>query len=327
MIQLNPTFNAHHQAFDIDKLHLTTEYMYRGTVACGGRLFIQKDGQETALPMPRRYCTGMKETYYAKPIPIAVLWYGDDALGFEEIETEFVNGEYTEYTHNVIGNLEHFKQQFTGQWYFDGEFMYTLEVTQSENRLDSRNFFKLMNIPAFQPTVLFTSKYEGVSMYHGVMCMDVMSPPLWGTIDSISMTGTYLIDGDMLDKMDARATVSLQGLLKTCTVSSKLFGPESTECFDLPLYMIAHKTVNLPSLSNAVKSTSPSGITFSDALAWHIGKFYKCDCYTMVKSIKRNLKYIASYAMVKRDTLEHDNIFLGDGRPTVIKVNNDQVKS
>lgn len=307
---------SNHYKFDINKIHITSEKMYRAAAHMGGKVYVDKEGISHSINMPARFTRPYKEMYFAVPRNINILWYGNDALAFEMLQDDDGNIKTSE----LQANIDHMKENIEGTWYFDGVLIYSLDhVNPSDDKIHSTDFFRKVRIGTFNPTNLFLERFvhDSYSYYDGIICKNIISPPLWAEMERLAQRGESA-STLLLDAIDEHHVINLQGLLKICELTSDLFGEQSIECFDLPSYMIYHKTVNLPSLSKSVKKTSPSGLLFSSMLAFMMGKFSKSDSYEHIKQLKVMIKFIGGHCIVSKTALDNSEIFVDGEIPKVI---------
>lgn len=308
-----------HIKFKPELLQYRDIEMYKASIAAGGFLYARVNGVDKKVPMPVAVCRRNGNAYYSNPVKIRVLFYGDDAINFEHI-----NSVTSDMLHE---KLDDFKKLIEGeQLYYDGTLIYSLDYVPGTLNLDSTGFMQHVRLPTYNPSILLSETISGPAFYDTVKCKNVIGFPIWSEVESSFLKYSCKKEDYLFDHVDERYSVNLQSLLKICKMSSKQFGTESIECFKLVDYMYLHRTVNLPSLSNRVRTTSLTGLRYTDAIAFHIGKIKKCKTYMDIKNLKQSLQNTLSYGIIRNDIFDRSKIYLTDTIPELISVDRKAAK-
>lgn len=303
-----------HVKFNAKLLQLRDVEMYKASVAAGGFIYARDNGVDKKIKMPLSVCRLQGDAYYKNPIAIRVLFYGNDAINFMSVES-CDNSDGI----SIAENLKNFKERIEGEkLYYDGKLIYSLDYIDGDVNLDSTNFMKHIKLPTYNPSNLFYETVD-VVLYDSVKCKRTIGFPIWSEVGS-SLLKFRVKRGDtaILDEVNDKFGVNLQGLLRIAKMSAETFGPESIECFKLVEYMKIHKTVNLPALSSRVRKTSLTGMSYSDVIAFHIGKIKACKDYYSIKVVKESLLYALSYTIISKDLFNKSKIYLTDDAPVLI---------
>lgn len=314
-----------HVPFDVNLLNFRDVSLYKCANARSGFIFARENGIDVKIPMSSSVCRKHKDMYFKNPVPIRVLFYGDDAITFTFINDSGVQDL-------IVSNIEQFKNEIESSkktHYYNGEFVYSLDYDEGTFKLTETDYIKHVKLPAYNLRIASNTTIEKCK-YDAVMVGDFVSFPLWSAMYTtfarnfkISGMATYLNEFDdsrgMLDDIDTNHVLNLHGLLRVCDVSASMFGAESIEVFNLVEHIIEHNTVNLPSLPKHIRATAPTGVYLSDIIAYHIGKLKKVNTYKEVKRLTESLSFCVSFCIIRKDLFDVSKVLKGDSYPTLQK--------
>lgn len=229
----------------------------------------------------------------------------------------------------------------TGKWYIDGSYIYRLDDENPETwqRVTKDGRFRQVNTTAIR--ILDLSRRgdkikKADELLHQRVCIAyvsssgkyVVSPPIWkdlGTIgkriketqisdvdvedDRSVMSLRTAVETDLLDNINAHVCVNLSFVLKAGKSLANVFGYDAIEPLNLPELMLKLKTVNLPNVHHAVKSTYNSGVPFLHMTAWLLGLLGHTNTLPAYLTVRGLLKYLSGKGLYFQEGLSDIHIF------------------
>lgn len=244
----------------------------------------------------RHRASSNDKLYYARGLQAVLIMYDDFVLAYEIIK-------FDSPASNI--NVDQFIAKYGNEdWYFDGEIFYQLNSTPNSS------FLSIQEVTIMDPIHLtYSSTAEKTSS--GVFVI---------TKDDDIILQTTPISGTLSDKKDKYSLIdteqktrylSLSMLLKMCDTTTKLYGAEEIEKFDLPQYMIRHKTVNLAKQPIYVKDNSSTTVTPVEAISYISGLMYKEDKFDNIRKLSMVLKSLVRGGVISVENSLHENIYTG----------------
>lgn len=255
-------------------------------------LTVSIDGIKQEFRIRKRAAT-RDQLYHSAGLNCTLVVYDGIVLAYEIIKSDVSNTEL---------NIENLKQYYNDDWYFDGEKFYQLDATPS------KDFLSITEITVLDPIHLtYAKSIDTIANDTFIICQNnqilLQSPPIASTLDKNNKK--FLLTDKDQDKM----FLSLSALLKMCETVTKIYGGESIEQFDLPQYMIRHKTVNLAKLPPAVRDQSTTMVTPIEAITYMLGLIHRQNDIAHIRSIMKVLKVLCRFGIVNIDTNKSENIY------------------
>lgn len=231
--------------------------------------------------------------YHSNGLKCMLVVYDNVVLAYEIIKSD------QPATPQNILNLERFKNE---NWYFDNERFYQL------NAAPSRDFISIQEVNVIDPIHLtFSTTVEVVQNDCFVITKDneilLQTPPVSTTLENNNKK--FLLLDTEQDKM----YLSLTAILKMCNTVSRLYGGESIERFDIPQYMIRHKTVNLAKLPPYVRDNSSTNLKPFEAISYLLGLIYKEKNAANILILMKNLRSLCTFGITNISNTLHENVY------------------
>lgn len=241
----------------------------------------------------RKRAATRDQLYHSNGLNCTLVVYDGIVLAYEIINSDVSNTEI---------NIENLKPHYNEDWYFDGEKFYCLDARSSSE------FLSINEISVIDPIHLtYAKSIEPIVNDAFIICQDnqilLQSPPISASLDKNNKK--FLLT----DKDQEKMFLSLSALLKMCETVTKIYGGESIEQFDLPQYMIRHKTVNLSKLPPDVRDQSTTMVTPIEAITYMLGLINRQDDIMHIRSIMKVLKVLCRFGIVNVDTNKAENIY------------------
>lgn len=273
-----------HVLFNPDMLHIDTIIVKKVSPFSGGSAILF-DG--TKIQVPSKYAKAFGDMYYQNGHEATVLKYGDSVLNIVHARSCDVSA--------VSQAIDEFKVKAVGM-YFDGVHVYS---TETREQCDP-DVVSPCTISSMNPAVLLHKNADvydvSAATYKGVVSFP---------ISSIARVTSSL----SIQDMNVTHSLNLAGLLSYANSIQKLFGIKAIDCFELPVYMVRYRTVNLVKLPKAVKNTHASGVNVETLLAHALGKIKDCKSYNDVKQLRVAVALCLSYNIIQNDILATDKVY------------------
>lgn len=236
--------------------------------------------------------------YHSKGLPCILVVYEGIVLAYEII----IGGE-----RNTAYNIENLKrlldeQDLNDGWYFDNEKFYRLDAKPSENFVDTQmtRYIDPIHLTYSNSIDITHTDVILITKDNSVL---IQTPPISNTLDRrASSHNLFKIDQDI-------NFVSLSCLLNICDSLTKLYGGEIIERFDIPQYMIRHKTVNLSNLPINVKDKSSTSEKPIIMLAFILGLMVKESNTKNIRELTRLVKQVCRTGVVDVRDTNSENIY------------------
>lgn len=309
---------------NIDLLQIKRVYLKQVSIAMGGTITVSDtpDGidhyrMKIDYKIVRRFIKAQhNRTKFSVPIPCDVLVYDDFPITFQmmDISEEYYEGVFktTSWMSHLRHNVEHVKNVVKADtvydWYINGVDIYR-KLYRHNEPIDSKRVFDLVSYDTFDVALLNIRatpqlmREESLTFLPG----DIDLPPFLPSMDmGLAKYGT----GDSIfDSMEENYTVHLAALLYLAEWTTKMFGAQEIELFDLPEYMIRLQTVNLPALPRETKQRCPTGFTPIASFAILARCVKKSTTIDHSFIIRRMLKYVVNKGMIHNDRLTVSALF------------------
>lgn len=236
--------------------------------------------------------------YHSKGLPCVLIVYEGIVLAYELVLEGNRNSVYN--IHNLHALLE--RHDLQDGWYFDYEKFYRIDAvpgkefigTQMTRYIDPIHLTYSNSIDITHTDVIVVTANDEVV---------IQSPPISNSLDRKSEAwNLFTIDQDV-------NYVSLACLLNICNSITKMYGGEIIERFDIPQYMIRHKTVNLANLPKYVKDNSSTSEKPVTMLSYIMGLMLKETSFDNVRELTRLLKMICRTGVVDVRDTKSENIY------------------
>lgn len=337
--------------FDINKVRIEHIYIRSVTQALGGSCTtVDMDTNiATRIPVPysvsRRFIKEHKMQTYVVPVLSAVMYYGDIAVALERHHLGNLGVEESDglwgkkrWQSGMEKFLEKIRAQIsTGDWYVDGSYIYRPQADYRLNKLPLSSDGKWTTVGVDAYKFADMQKEESVRsdtmkliqkhciMYTTAGGNEVLSPPIWSNIKSISkdkeraiMKQEENLHGDLnvvlqgqfpYDTINDTLMVNINFALSAATELSRAFGYECIEPLGLDDLMVKMQTVNLPSLEAHVKKTCEIGMTYTHAMAWLMGFVNRSQDLDQLMNVRSLIKYLSSTGTYQKRKLDKAAIF------------------
>jgi hypothetical protein len=188
-------------------------------------------------------------------------------------------------------------------WYFDGLKFYRLDADPQSS------FLGYSEVSCIDPVhITYTSTLDVISNDAFVITHDgsiiIQTPPIQGSLH------TKNVNFKLIDNEQDHMFLNISMLLKICHVVSQLYGSEEIEKFDIPQYMIRHKTVNLAKLPPYVKDNSSSYLKPCDAISYILGLMHKETNSDNISKLTKLLRLICRNGVINIHASEKENVYL-----------------
>lgn len=289
-----------HQIADLSKLKVI-KCLYHRTFMTNPNptLVVTVDGEKKEFFIRWRAASRDK-LYHSKGLPCILIVYDNIVLAYEIIKFDDPSSyRNVEYLHANYSDKE---------WYFDGEKFYNLDASEVQDA--PKQFITYSYCTVIDPILLtYSTTIEPTVNYCITVHKDgniiFQTPPISANLDYKSKE-LYLFD-----KEQDHTYISLSTLLKTCDVLSKHFGSDSIEIFDIPYYMIRHKTVNLTKLSIFVKDSSTTLNTPINFISHLVGIMYKENDFEKCIAVLKAIRRIVRGGVVRASIADKENVYTG----------------
>lgn len=231
--------------------------------------------------------------YHSNGLKCMLVVYDGVVLAYEIIKSD------SPATLQNISNLEQFKNQ---DWYFDNERFYQL------NTVPSRDFISIQELNVIDPIHLtYSTTVEIVQNDCFVVSHEgkvlLQTPPVSTTLEN--KNEKFLL----LDTEQDLMYVSLSTLLKLCSAVTKIYGGDAIEEFDIPQYMIRHKTVNLAKLPPYVRDNSTTNLKPYEAISYILGLVYKESNMAHNIALLKVLKNMCTFGITNISNTLEENVY------------------
>lgn len=278
-----------------------------------------------------------KVTQYLVPIAVNLVMYQDIIITMERIPDNSINiADWTPISKLVANQIVDKLSIDSSDWYFDGRYIYKFEINdlvaalQAAVCLTDNCMFRTIGVQCLDTMKFHNSKISLDPRACIAFMLDEenfsISPPIWKSTTGIGQ-GHLQNDEDaddrdgkgqvgalsgQFDSIDAKLCVNLEFALRAAKEIGKIFGYEKIEPLQLPQLMVDLKTINLPSLSSAVKQTYAINMSFTQALAWILGLISRApdDINTVIK-MRQVIKHLTSRGIERKSSLDVDRIYHG----------------
>jgi hypothetical protein len=258
-----------------------------------------------------------KITKYFVPTPGIIMLYNDIVIAVEK--APYGSDDTWEASMISTFNAIMDKIDSSGKdWYFDGQYIYSLvdgNITNafiSGNALTDDNAFKSIKVNSYALNFIGFNSSVFLEQRHciGLRINDTITitPPIWLYLSSFNRRD---LDTPLnnLSAVNDRMSVHLQFALSAGTQLSKAFGYKSIDALNLPQMMIQLSTINLTKLPREFKNTTDIGMPFLHCLAWLLGIGHKVNTLDELLIIKGLIKYLTSTGIfVKKELTQYDGI-------------------
>lgn len=214
-------------------------------------------------------------------------------------------------------NIQNLMQYANEDWYFDRERFYKLDTHASSK------FISIQQLSVIDPIHLtYSSTIAIVENDCFVVCQNhqiiLQTPPISTTLEKKEKA--FLL----LDNEQEKMYLSLTALLKMCNVVSRLYGGEAIEQFDIPQYMIRHKTVNLAKLPQYVRDNSTTALKPVEAISYLLGLIHKETDSNNVVALTKVLRTMCVIGITNVDNTRSENVYK-DKKIELKKINFDDL--
>lgn len=253
-------------------------------------LLVSIDGEKKEFSIRKR-AVHNDRLYHQEGLSCKLVVYNGYVLSYAVLDN----------ANNILSNIKIAEEIAKGDWYFDNEKFYQL------NAKTDPEFISVQPINVIDP--VHFSYYKTISIIKNdafVICKDnkilLQTSPISG---SLNQNKKSILDNSQNDMF-----LCLNSLLRLCTLVSKLYGDEEIEKFDIPQYMIRHKTVNLSNLPVPVKKLSTTYVKPLDAISYVLGLIYKEKNHDSNRKLMKMLKHIIRNGIIDARNNESENVYL-----------------
>lgn len=339
--------------FDVSALRVEKVFMKSCTTAQGGSMLVldeaesERTGKEILhrIPVPMAVIRQLQQRHkmsrYLKPVPTALVYYGDLVVAVErhplgtqgEMTYEGLDGTtewHTDSESNIMRVLEPLVMHSDREWFIDGKFIYTFPVDVLTSVEEGEYLSADGKFRAAEVTSLKLADLPNREKLHPVdrTCLAyvtedgqfALTPPIWKDVAGVGKTVVSKVNKEtnkeekeerryQFDMVDEYLSVNLNFALKAGKEIGELFDYEAIEPLQLPELMVTLSTVNLPNVANAVKSTFDCGMKFTHAISWLIGmstRIDSLDSYIVVRSL---LKYLTTKGIFRKSLFNQESVF------------------
>lgn len=334
---------------EIVRLKTVSANTTAGTISYIDEASTKENGREThkkeTIPfaIARTFIARTKKvTKYLKPTLCAIVRYGEHVVAMERhplssmgvLETESVDGTMRVWEPIVQQHLNNvFKPMINSSprdWFFDGRYAYTLASDSVSDCVRDGAFLTTSgNFRTIKAHSLDLYSLENIGEMNSVerSCLAFVtstgqfsvSPPIWKDLATIGKnrldesdedsTQSTLNSNSSFDQMDEKYAVNLSFALKAASQIGSTFGYDKIEPLQIPRLMIELSSVNLNSLSKAVKNTYDCGTRFTHALAWLLGILTTAKNIDELLPIRALLKHLTSRGIFDRNLFNPLSMF------------------
>jgi hypothetical protein len=220
------------------------------------------------------------------------------------------------------------------EWYIDGKFLYSFPKDVVDCVCDAEYLSKDGKFRAIDVDVIKLADLDDRTKISPDKrtCLAFVSstgefaitPPIWKNVSNVGASATKkLADGGgdidgkkvfQFDVIDEHLSVNLNFALKAGKEIGAMLGWDAIEPLQLPKLMLQLQTVNLPNISNAVKSTYDIGIDFTHAIAWLIGISTRVETMEAQMAVRSLLKYLTTKGIYRANLFTPEHIFKTGGQ-------------
>lgn len=231
--------------------------------------------------------------YHSKGLNCVLVVYEGIVLAYEIVK------ESVPATTLNMTNLMSFADE---DWYFDNERFYQL------NARPSTNFVTIQEVNVIDPIHLtFSTSIDVVVNDCFVVSHEgkvlLQTTPVSTTLEDKNKK--FLL----LDTEQDLMYVSLSTLLKLCSTVTKIYGGDAIEEFDIPQYMIRHKTVNLAKLPPYVRDNSTTNLKPYEAISYILGLVYKESNIAHNIALLKVLKNMCTFGITNISSTLEENVY------------------
>lgn len=244
----------------------------------------------------RKRAANRDKLYHSKGLKAVLVVYDGIVLAYEILKEGLRNTDVN------LANLQTMMRDEQDDWYFDNERFYQL------NAKPSNTFISIQCINVIDPLHLtYSSTIEVISndcfaiTHEGQLLLQ--TPPISTKLKEKNKK--FLL----LDQEQDLMYISLTALLKICNTATKLYGGDVIEEFDIPQYMIRHKTVNLSKMPPYVRDNSTTALKPYEAIAYLLGLIYKETDNANTLKLLKVLRNICSFGVINITSTLKENVF------------------
>lgn len=297
-----------HTKADLFNIELIDCLYHRTYMTSEPTLVVSIDGEMMQYKVRRR-AAKRDALYHKKGLKCCLVVYNGYVLAYEIIK---FGGSASERNISILKALIENGDVSKDDWYFDSEKFYKLDAAVSDQFLD---YTPISVIDPIHFT--YESSIEVIENDCFIISQNgnilIQSPPIQGSLEVRNKK--FLITDNEQDIY----YLNLSALLKMCNVVSKLYGSDEIEKFDLPQYMLRHKTVNIAKLPPYVKDNSTTALSPSDAISYLMGLMNKESKLSNIVKLVKLIKMIIRGGIFNSTLSEENNVYK-DKQINIIKL-------
>ncbi len=259
---MNANLNMKHLIADFSKLEVI-ECLYHRTYMThiNPTLLVSIDGKKKNYSIRWRAATRDK-LYHSKGLKCVLIVYDGIVLAYEIIKFDEVS------SYQNIESLKEIMKNSDDVWYFDHEKFYKLDSKPSTD------FISIQTVSIVDPIhITYSTTLEVTSADVFVITSNdeviLQTPPIAYNLENKDK------EFSLLNREQNTMYLSLSMLIRMCSTITKIYPPEEIEKFDIPQYMIRHKTVNLANMPPYVKDNSTTVLKPVEAVSYLLGLMHK----------------------------------------------------
>ncbi len=334
--------------FDSDLLSIEVVQLKTVTTSLGGAISIVDNDRTTEeeevytrirVPMAvaRQFREHHKISTYIHPVWTAVVYYDTHIIALERhplgaagaATIKDDKGNVRMWIPKCQEYIEEYVVAIINQsprdWYFDGRYVYSFRAADAAAAILHSEFlthdgrFRSIDVDAI---ALHNAHDIAKMQVHDRTCVAfiagngqyAVTPPIWKDVTSV---GKKKVEDEtdevhptfVFDNISDHLKVNLNFILRAAKDLSQIWGYQVIEVLDLPQLMLALKTVNLPSVPKAVKSTFDCGMSFDQSFAWLMGYMQKANTIEELFVVRGLLKYLTSKSLFFGKLFRHEAVY------------------